>query len=346
MAEYLDADPADTLADMFSIHHLVWLYRYNYISDAPYDLGPFPATLDINDTGRFDVRIQKDLVKWGILVPAGKLVSDEDPRTEDEQKERPRTGAYTLHPDAKLLFEALIGDNEWALLGTVLLYSLKTNAREQFDPDKVDEFGLIHAVRDVPRVKFVIAVTPREIMTALNAPPQLILNRVPRVGNIYKQVGEMFKLMLDPNKDWKPWPGPKASVPWSTVKVLSDNPDTSKMGEDEDARATQAAEVKSVLSDIGVSSNTSKVLENLVTLPTTAAVRVALSYTSPKGKITPDVGLGVTFFDDEEKGGVVVSYPVGRTSQTRSIRYVPGDGQGFIEAVESIVTLTEESLDA
>ena len=59
-----------------------------------------------------------------------------------------------------------------------------------------------------------------------------------------------------------------------------------------------------------------------------------------------DVGLGVTFFDDEEKGGVVVSYPVGRTSQTRSIRYVPGDGQGFIEAVESIVTLTEESLDA
>lgn len=317
----LSPDPADTLADVFSIHHLVWLWRNDHISDAPYELGPWPASMDFANTGKFDARLKADLLKWGIISES--------------------TG---LHPDAKKLFEALVGNNEWSLWGTILLYALKTNATETFDPEGNDEWGLKYAVRDVPRVKFVIAVTEREIITALNAPPQLVLNRVPRVGPVHKQVGETFQLMLDPTRGWKPWKGPKASLPWRTVNDLSKNPETSTMTDDDEGRAAQSAVVKNIMSEIGVSPNTSKVMESLVKLPSSAAVRAAISMTSPRGRISPDVGLGVTFYDDEDEGGVVVSYPVGKHEATRSIRYVPGDTQGFIDGVAAMVELAE-SLD-
>lgn len=310
-------DPTSALSGVFSIHHLVWLWRYGYLQDAPYTLGPWPMSVDMAQSGKFDNRIKEDLVSWGILSES--------------------TG---LHPEAKTLFDALVGNNQWELWGTILLHSLKTNAVEVFDPEGNDEWGLRYAVRNVPRVKFVIAVTDREIITALNAPPQLVLNRVPRRGKVDKQVGEMFRLMLDPNSDWIPWRGPRASLPWSMVNDLSKNPETSAMSEDSEQRSTQSMAARDFMTKCGVSPTTSKVIGKLVKLPSSAAVRATISMSSPHGRVSPDVGIGVTFYDDEDDGGVVVSYPVGKHEATRSIRYVPGDDQGFIEGVSSLIELS------
>lgn len=308
-------DPAETLPHVFSIHHLVWLYRVGLVTDLPYELGPFPYTLDFLGSGKVDARIENDLVDWGILE-----------------------NGRNLNPEAKFLFDALTGHANWTLWGLVLLYSLKTNAREEFDPQKVDEFGLSHAVRDVPRVPFMIAVTETEIITALNAPPRLILHRIPRAGNVYAQVGESLRLMLDPEQNWEPWQGKRVALPMRTVKQVTADPELSALSDDEDSRKAQAAAVKEKLLTEDFSATTSKVIAELTEYPVSSSVTVSLNYPSSKGLITPNASIGINYFDG---AGVVVSYPVGSDEDTQLVYYVPGDKEGFREAVNSLVDVAE-----
>lgn len=308
-------DPADLLEDVFGIHHLVWLYRNEYIHDAPYELGPFPATMDFMGTGKFDEKIKQHLLQWGIITTDGEL-----------------------HPDARFLFETLLGRYKWALWGSVLLHSMKTNARETFDPKGDDEWGLKHAVRDVPRVPLMIAVTDREIVTAINAPPQLVLNRIPRIGNVYKQVGSLLKGILDPEGNWSPWAGPRVSIPMRAANQIAENKDISRLTDDDDARREQAIEVKKALRAMEFSSNTVEKFTELAGYPTAASLSANINYPSSSGMVSPSVALGVTFFDG---AGVVVSYPVGRTDETRTLYYVPGDEAGFAAGVEAMVQAAE-----
>ena len=310
-------DPADTLPHVFSIHHLVWLQRVGLLTDLPYELGPFPMTLDFMGSGKFDARIEEDLEEWGILVKG-----------------------RNLHPEAQFLFDAITGHADWTLWGLVLLYSLKTNAREEFDPQKVDEFGLKHAVRDIPRVPFIIAVTKTEIVTALNAPPRLILHRIPRAGDVYKQVGEALRLMLDPEQNWEPWQGKRASLPFKSAKEIAADPELATLLDDEDARKKQAAAVKEKLLCADFSATTSKVLAELTEFPVSSSVVVNINYPTSKGLITPNASMSVNYF---EGAGIVVSYPVGRDEDTRLLYYVPGDAAAFQTGVKALVELSEET---
>ncbi|TXH11173.1 MAG: hypothetical protein E6R04_03165 [Spirochaetes bacterium] len=309
-------DPADELADVFSIHHLVWLSRNGLVNDYPYALGPFPATLDFADTGRFDSRLKEDLQRWGVLTSDGQL-----------------------NPDAEFLFNAILGSSEWMLWGTILLHSLKTNARAEFDPKKADDFGLKHAVRDVPRVTFTIAVTEQEIVTAMNAPPALIFGRAPRTGKVCEQVGEILKDMLDPEHNWSPWEGSQLTISAGNADAMAKNPETSKMvsedAEQEDVEA-QSEAIEAALTELDVPLHVSKEFADLMSVPTTASVQAVLDYASDRGRITTSLGIGVAFLDGK---GVVVSYPVGKTARTRSLYYVPGDTKGFVDAVEALVDL-------
>lgn len=308
-------DPAELLPDTFTIHHMLWLHRYGYINDAPYELGPFPATLDTMGTGKFDTKIREQLINWGII-------------TDSE-----------LHPEARFLFETLLGRYEWALWGTVVLVSMKTNAREEFDPQGMDEWGLKHAVRDEPRVPMMIALTAREIVTAINGGLQgMVLNRIPRVGNPYKQVGTILKGMLDPEGNWEPWAGPRVSLAQRVAQQLSEDESTGRRQDDDDARNEQKTAVKRVLREMDFSSGTVDRLTELAGYPVSASLSANINFPSPNGMVSPTVALGVSFLDG---AGIVVSYPVGRTEETRTLYYVPGDDAGFEAGVEAMVQAAE-----
>lgn len=307
-------DAAIGVPQMFTIHHLIWLHRYGYLPNLPYELGPFPITLDFASSGQFDKRLREQLTEWGVIdVASNKLV-----------------------PEAESLFSALTGFSDWALWGTILLYSLRTNARETFDPGGADDWGLKYAVRDVPRVPFMIAVRNREIISALSTPEALIINRIDRVGEANLQVSRILHEMLDPSGLWEPWTGPTISVPHTTVKALASDESVSSLDGDDDAdsREERAASTKNALRDSDLPPATAKTLVELQRHPTTASVQVAINYNASHGQVTPDLAMGVTFFDG---AGVVVSYPVGKTDETRSIRYVPGDEKGFTDGVASLL---------
>lgn len=309
-------DPADTLADVFSIHHLVWLARNGLVNDYPYALGPFPGTLDFGDTGKFDMRIREDLERWGII------------------------DGGALHPDAEFLFNSILGSSEWMLWGTVLLHSLKTNATAEFNFDE-DIFGLRHAVRDIPRVTFAIAVTEREIITAVNAPPALIFDRFPRTRDVHVQVGEILHDMLDPEHNWQPWDGNQLTLTASAAKAMATNPAASKIvngDEEDDHIAAQTDATESALLELEVPSYESKAFSKLMSAPTSASVQASIDYNSDRGMITASYCLGVTFFDGK---GIVVSYPVGKSEKTRLLYYVPGDEKGFADGVKAMLDLAK-----
>lgn len=436
------SDITVSLPDVFSIHHLVWLNRVGLVLDLPFELGPFPLTLDFNNTGKFDARLESDLVRWGILtdtldqrtvtLDSGKIVvfPEVNPasiarvilRTENGEVTSlyaaaieagvslaPRgsalgeqinpfdievgdlivgsgvegiyigdgsvlvtnrsvksldtiacvrddhgvfrlaaasavekhAGGRRLNPEAEFLFNAITGHCAWSLFGVALLYTLKTNAREEFAAHTVGDFGLRHAVRDIPRVPFIIAVTDTEIISAVNAPPALILNRVPRSGDVYKQVGAVLHDLLDPENNWEPWKGKTVTLPFSTMKEMTGNPELSALTDDEDAREAQAKAVKDHLMEADFSSTTSRALAELTSYPLSSSVAVNLNYTTHGGRVTPNVSMGVNFFDG---AGVVVSYPVGSNPETRLIYYTPGDAAAFREGVAQLVGVVEDDL--
>lgn len=316
MASEVEIDPADTLPDVFSIHHFVWLCRNGYLPDMPYSLGPFPLTLDFKGTGKFDARIQRDLTKWGVI-------SDDK-----------------LDPVAESMFTAITGACSWSVSGIVFLYTLKTNAREEFiaKHGQDDVYGIRHAVRDVPRVPFIAAVTEEEIVTAIVSPPAMIFNRIPRKGDEFKQVGNIIRMMLDPEENWDPWPGPRISVPYSTVRALAEDPETGQTVEDADARATQVDKVKKALRGMDTGSSTVNALGDLVNHPLTAGATLIMDMQTTKGTATSSVGIGVSFFDG---AGEVVSYPVGKHANGRVIYYAPADDAGFADALKSLAEITE-----
>ncbi len=312
-------DAVTRVPDLFSIHHLVWLHRNNFIPNLPYELGPFPITLDFAATGKFDAKLRAQLIEWGVLSGDGN----------------------SILPEAESLLTALTGNAEWTLWGTILLYSLRTTAVKDFDPEGADEWGLKHAVRDVPRVPFLIAVRSREVITALSTPDALIINRLPRAGDVHRVAAKALRGMLDPQQNWEPWGGPTISVPHTTVKALAEDPSVSKLdGEDgtPEAVSSRVEGTKTALASYDLPRATSDALLELQSHPTTANVQVSINYTSVHGQVSPKLAMGVTFFDG---AGIVVSYPVGKTDETRSIRYVPGDENGFVNGIKSLVEIAE-----
>lgn len=301
----------------FSTHHLSWLYRNGFLPDLPLELGPFPLTPVLDNADAFDAMLRDQLVSWDLL----------------------REGE--LNPEARFLFETLLGlGTTWSLWGTVLLHSLKTNARANFDPDGLDEWGLKHAVRDIPRVQFMICATNKEFITALNAPPNLIMNRIPVTSeSLHLQAGRILKAMLDPTQQWNPWPGPAISAPMTAIVELAENPETSRLDLEDDALLAQRpGTVRRLLLDKDMSAKTAEALAELSRLPTTAAAQVSLNYPTPAGQLTPKVSMGVAYLDG---AGVMVSYPMGKTERTRTLYYAPGDDQGFSAGVKSLLDAAE-----
>lgn len=318
MTNYVDEAVA-RVPHMFSIHHLIWLHRFGFLPNLPYELGPFPITLDFAATGKFDAKIREQLITWGVLRGDGNAIT----------------------PEAEDLLTSLTGSYEWALWGTILLYSLRTNARADFDPEGADEWGLKHAVRDVPRVPFMISVRRREVITVLSTPDALIINRIPRAGDVYRVVAKALREMLDPEKNWEPWGGPMISVPHSTIQSLAKDPAVSRLdgeGDDPEAISARVDSTKAALTKHDLPRATSEALLELQSHPTTANVQVSINYNSTHGQVTPKLATGITFFDG---AGIVVSYPFGKTDETRSIRYVPGDENGYYNGVKALVEIAE-----
>lgn len=302
----------------FSIHHFVWLYTNDQVSGLPYELGPFPMSLDFDGSGDFDKKLREQLIDWGIIDING-----------------------VINSEAKYILESFLGSANWSLWGIILLYSLKTDATERFNDGKPDEFEIYKGVRDVPRVPFMISVMPKEIITGLSTGQAFIMNRIPRVGDLYKQVASVFRDILDPNEEWSPWAGPSISVPQKIVNTLAKDPEMSALTDNADALEAQSKKVKMALVGTDMSPATSKALVELTSHKTIAAAQVCVNYESSQGQITPSLSTGISFFDG---AGVVVSHPHGNTDATRSIRYVPGNVDGFAAGVKALISAAEYEL--
>lgn len=317
----------------FNMRHWAWLARNGHIEAPPMDLAPFPFAV-MTDTE--ENQLHEDLKRWGYLQEG------------------------VLTDDARYLLDAIAHTNVLTIRGLVLLYSKKTNAVKEFDT-KDDEFDLIKAVRDIPRVPFTITVTDSEIITAINTLPALMVTRHQRRGDIATQVGPILKTILDPKDEWEPWQSTPVTIPFGVAQDIVNDKELSEIifdedkvfndGEDSDDTATivrdthsdarrkkQAKGTQQLLSRAEVPAYTAEKLGNLVGQRTIQTVILAITYSTVQGVVEPDASTGIMYF---EEAGTVVSYAKGRSPETRSIRYVPGDDQGFIEGVRALINLAD-----
>ena len=315
----------------FNIRHWAWLARNGHIESPPMELGPFPFAVM---TDKEEIQLHEDLKQWGILVE------------------------NTLTDEAKDLLNAIAHVNEWTIRGLALLYAKKTNAVREFDTSS-DEFGLVKAVRDVPRVPFSVTVTKSEVITAFSTLESLLVTRRRRRTDVVSQVGVILRTILDPEGNWSPWKSTPVSLPYGTVKdilkdkelsalILDDVKDTKhKEDPDEtetvdvtvtDQRTKQAKGIQKVLRGSEAPAYTATQLSELAKYPVSTMVQMGISYSTAQGVVEPDASTGIMYL---EGAGVVVSYARGRSEETRVIRYVPGDDKGFIEGVQSLVTLAD-----
>ena len=312
----------------FNIRHWAWLARNGHTECPPMELGPFPFVVM---TDAEENQLRTDLVDWGILVNG------------------------QLSEESKNLLDDIAHNGEFTLRGIVLLYSKRTDAVRRFNRAD-DDFDLIHAVRDVPRVPFSITVTSREIITAFSTLDALIVTRRAKGEDPAAQIGPMLHAILDPEGNWKPWESTPITLPYTVVKSIADDEELSALILDDDddftdedvtdvppvdagaRRKNQVKGVEKVLRSDETPRYTMEKITSLAGKQMSAMAQMAITYQTPQGVVEPDASTGVMFFED---AGVVVSYAKGRTPESRSIRYVPGDDNGFTEGVRALITLAE-----
>ncbi len=180
-------------ADVFDQRHLIALYQRGLINELPIELGPMPV-FDLGPS------VDEDLKRWNIV----------DPSTNE------------LTEPAQEYFAGLVG-YEWAVWGIVLLY----NQRKEIVSDLPDEFlqyGVQYAIRDVPRASFLIGYREGTFTTATLAAGQLALATDRARSNTDEHrneaVGQIIMAILDPQKQWKPYPMERISIPATAAEAL------------------------------------------------------------------------------------------------------------------------------
>lgn len=333
----------------FNARHLLWLNEHRYVGALPMELGPFPFPPPVN-TKSYNDALRDELRDWGLLAA----------RTEATAGWIEGDTTEVFHPEAHKLLMDLAGNFEcWKLGGSTLLHCLKTNDREEFEEEfaEVDLWGLRHAVRDIPRVPFVIAVTGTEILTAVSRPDELVIGRREMTHPPAVEAGRALLDMLDPKRNWTPWKGPQIMLPMSVSTELASSAETGAVvalpdpaaDDDDDAadaaaqeREARVAEQKTairtaLMTGVGAGFNESTKLAELATKPLSSMTEAVITYPSANGmRLLEGLSIGVSFIEGE---GVMVSYPIGTTEHTRTVVYAPGTEENVVEAVKNMLEL-------
>ncbi|MDD4865564.1 MAG: ESX secretion-associated protein EspG [Mycobacterium sp.] len=286
----------------FDQRHLIALYRRGLINELPLELGPMPVF-------ELDGSVDLDLRRWNIVNEAGELT-----------------------PPARELLAGLT-NYEWALWGIVLLY----NERRKIEVDLPEEFvryGVQYALRDIPRVTFLIGYRDAVFTTITMTGGRLAIAtdqaRNTDPDRLNMTAGAIIKAILDPSDSWHPYPLERFSIPAATADALKQD-----RGKDLDdvVEATRDG-----LRDAGMAGTTVRTLSELLKQDNVALAQIALTRRGPEGKKTAKQNAaGVMFFTGEHTGSVV-SYPTLGMDGRQWITYEPASPEALGRAVGELHT--------
>jgi hypothetical protein len=259
--------------DMFDQRHLIALYRRGAINELPLELGPMP----VFDLG---ASVDQDLQRWNIIDSAG-----------------------ALSPAAEELFAGLTSW-EWAVWGIVLLYNERKNIVYDL-PEELVDYGVRYAIRDVPRVTFLVGYRESTFTTATMSGGRLAIAsdraRSVEPDRLNASAGAIINAICDPADAWQPYPMDQFSIPAATADALKRDRDGNV---DDVVGATRDG-----LHEAGMVRTTVNALSELLKQDNVAICQILLTRRTPQGKKTAqNSAAGIMFFTGEHTGAVV-SYP-------------------------------------
>ena len=291
----------DVAADVFDQRHLIALYRQGLINELPIELGPMPV---------FDLGpdIDEDLKRWKIVDPSTNQLTE----------------------PAREYFAGLVA-YEWAVWGIVLLYNQRMEIVSDL-PEEFLQYGVQYALRDVPRVGFLIGYREGTFTTATLAAGHLALatdrDRSSSAEQRHEAVGQIIMAILDPQKQWKPYPMERISIPATVADALKRD----RADDVEDVVET----TRDGLRDAGMARTTVRGLAELLSQDNVALSQITLTRRAPQGKQTVyNNSMGVMFFVGDP-GGVVVSYPSRGLDGRQWINYEPATPAAMTAAVAAL----------
>ena len=323
IGDWLTADntvltPVTETSPYFTVSHWHWLAATGKVRRIPAELGPtFPHLLTS------EAQITHDLTAWSALDPQGRITSE-----------------------AETMFGAVTGHASLTVYGTVLLYGQRRAASQL--PSELKGFGLEAAVRDVPRVTFIIGITTREVVTALVNNISVVFTRRLRRNDEAADAAAAILELLNPDGHWNPYPLPRPVVlPGTVIDDLAANSDTATLFDaepdaDVDADAASAnaaarerarAAATKVLRAAKIPSAAQSAIAQIAAATTHALAQITVSTSNvdvPRG----DPGaLALAFLRDR---GVVASYPSG-SGKFRRITYTSGDTTGITSGINALI---------
>lgn len=292
--------------DRFDQRHFIELYRRGLLETLPLELGPMPVV----DLGH---ELWEDLIRWNVVDG--------------------RTGQ--LAPEAQELFAGII-DYDWALWGLVLLYNERRTITADL-PEELFQFGVQYAVREIPRVPFLIGVRGQRVVTTVIANGEMDISSDPTEGPRdsvrHQQVGRILLSLLDPQRSWEPYPMPRVSIPapHSGGAGLA-----APRNGDSKARKKEARTTVATLEGAGSSSTAAAVIGELLSQDNPASAQITVSRRGATGVETaPDNAIGLLFFSGTKRG-MVVSYPTRSVVGSPWVTYEPATPESVGRAIGAV----------
>lgn len=290
----------------FDQRHLIALYSEGLITELPHELGAFPVT-DI------DKQVRQDLIDWSIVDPA----------------------TNKLTPPAEE-FLAGITNYEWAYSGLLLLYSERQPVTVEL-PEEFVQAGMQYAVRDIPRVGFLIGYRNQTLTTLVLAAGRITIcaDRVSHCEDpaaISQSVARIILNICDPQRQWNAYPLTKVSIPAAAATALrAGRPDTAE------GVQAQVGAARKILREAEMARTTTNELAELLNCENNAAAQITHTLRTPKGKATAVYNAaGLMFFTSPTSQGTVVSYPTRGADGTGWITYEPGSEQALARGLDAL----------
>ena len=292
--------------DRFDQRHFIELYRRGLLHTLPLELGPMP----IVDLGH---ELWDDLIRWNVVDG--------------------RTGQ--LVPQAQELFAGIV-DYDWALWGLVLLYNERRAITADL-PEELFQYGVQYAVRDIPRVPFLIGVRDQRVVTTVVANGEMDISSDPTEGPRdsvrHLQVGRILLSLLDPQRIWEPYPMPRVSIP---APHSGDAGVIAPRNGDPKTRKKEVRKTVSALEGAGSSASAAAVIGELLSQDNPARAEITVSRRGTTGVETAaNNAIGLLFFSGTKRG-MVVSYPVRSVVGSPWVTYEAATAESVGRAIAAV----------
>lgn len=309
--------PVTGTLPFFTVSHWHWLSATNKVRRMPAELGlTFPQLLTSQ------AQIVHDLTAWGCLDESGQITDE-----------------------AKGMFAAVTGHAELTVYGTVLLYAQRRPPSQV--PEELRGFGMEAAVRDVPRVTFVIGVSEREVVCALVNNISVVFTRRLRRGGVAADAAAEVLDLLDPQDQWPGYPlaapivlpaavvDQLAADPAASALIDSDpdeNADNSVRASDRARREQARKAATSVLASAKTPSGARAAIAEIAGLTTHALAQITVKTAGSDVSRGVPGALALSFIRDK---GVIASYPSG-SGHMRRVTYVAGTQVGIENGIKAL----------